>query len=187
MNTIKLFTVDLKQDHRGSQSLFVNKGIIGNISDVLFRLEEHKKPGDCILDLCSLRSTHGEFAILRTSKRDADNSAVRDILNENSGVIRIRLGEILSFKIADGPFVRVWVTFENDDSKVSWSLFNSGKIEQGLAKRLEFAVRVREGKEEIVQVKRSHLLENAEPKGRKTPKAIRRKKITDLPKTGTEQ
>lgn len=145
MNRIKLFTVELNQGHRGETKLFVNEGIKGNIADVLFRLKEYQKPGDCIFDLCSLRGTYGEFAILRTSKRDADNSAVRDILNENSGLIRIRLGEILSFKIFDGPFVRVWVTFE-DGPKVSWSLLDSGKIDKVLHLRLEQAVRIREGK-----------------------------------------
>ncbi len=146
MNTIKLFTIELNEGHRGETKLFVNDGIRGNISKVLSKLNEQKKLGDCLFDLCSLRGLRGEFAILRTSGRDSDNFTVIDLLRKHSGLLRIRLGEILSFKIFEGPFVRVWITFEEDDSKVSWSLINSAEIQTTLQKRLEYSVRVREGK-----------------------------------------
>ncbi len=163
MNMIKLFTVELKQGHRGEPNLFVYEGITGDISHVLRKLQEDKKTGDHAFDVRSLRNVRGEFAILRTSKRDADNFKVRDILKDNSGIIRTRLGEILSFKIFEGPFVRVWITFENNDSKVSWSLLDSGKINRELHTRLEQAVRIREGKTQgpPPKSKKMFTLENA--------------------------
>jgi hypothetical protein len=212
MKTAKLLTVDLNQVHRGEPKLYVNEGIRGNIGQVLGKLEESFKPGDCIFDLRPIRCIHGEFTILRTSHRDADHNAVRDILNQNSGLIRIRMGEILSFKIFDGPFLRVWVTFDGADSKVSWALMDSGMVTDGLAQQLEYAVRVREGKIQAVASVKTHSLKNAftkansndwsplqpelhvvtteEAKGRKTPKATRVKKtpkISNMKKTGTEQ
>jgi hypothetical protein len=162
-NTVRLFTVDANEGHRGELKLYVNEGIRGDISNILQRLQGGQKPGDYVLDICSLRNIHGEFMILRTSHRDADNNTVRDILNTNSGIIRIRLGEILSFKVFDGPFIRVWITFENDNSNISWGLFKSGKIKPNFSKLLEHSVRTREGKVSQFNTpdQKSHFLKNA--------------------------
>ncbi len=146
MKMIKLFTVDFSEGHRGEPKLFVDEGIRGNISKVLSKLNDQKKPGDCLFDLRSLRGLRGEYAILRTSGRDSDNFTVIDLLRSHCGLLRIRLGEIFSFKIFEGPFVRIWITFEEEDSKVSWSMMNSAEIQSTLQKRLEYSVRVREGK-----------------------------------------
>lgn len=92
--------------------------------------EEHipsQIQGDFLLDIRSFRPFNGEFAVVSPSEDsdewiiDAEHEDVVSRLAQWDGIVRVRLGKMLSFKVG-GFFVRIWNFLDEGGSTITWNI-----------------------------------------------------------------
>jgi hypothetical protein len=127
-------TVTLIAGHNGKLEIKYFPFIKRNISEVIHT--EHKPtqaPGDFLLDISSFRPYSGEFAIMVLHKdcqemiTSVPHEDVVNRLAKWNGIVRIRLGKMLSFRVG-GYFVRIWNFLDVGGNTISWNISPLGEL-----------------------------------------------------------
>lgn len=121
-------TIVLIAGHNGKLEIKYFPYIERDISQVIH--EEHtpsQAPGDFLLDIRSFRPFGGEFAVVSPRSDqddwiiDATHKAVITRLAKWDGIVRVRLGKMISFKVG-GFFVRIWNFLDEGGNTITWHI-----------------------------------------------------------------
>ena len=122
----KFATIQLIAGHCGKMQIRQLPYIVDDISHIINRNMHNQSTGDYMLDLNSFYELGGEFEVSHIDEQnnqitDACHEQVESRLHLNEGILRLRLGKIMSYKLG-GYIVRVWNFIDRIENTIDWNI-----------------------------------------------------------------
>ncbi len=122
----KFATIQLIAGHCGKMQIRQLPYIFDDISHIISRNMHNQSSGDYMLDLNSFHGLGGEYEVSHIDEQnnqiaDAYHEQVENRLYLNGGILRLRLGKIISYKIGQ-YIVRIWNFIDRAENTIDWNI-----------------------------------------------------------------